>query len=149
MSLRSRSIVLPPPRWGLLQWQHCLHRCATACPSTSPGRGSATLSRWTLHPCTQVFNLRSSFHNNNLLSILLAKKRIGSRLAWMSGCCKKLQSHLVHFQLQLTPSLPLSIPIVYTSSTWSNMSNSSLATTILSRSLESTTKMMPWWKMSR
>ena len=25
----------------------------------------------------------------HLLSILLAKKRIGSRLAWMSGCCKK------------------------------------------------------------
>ena len=86
----------------------------------------------------------SRFIKSHLLSILLAKKRIGSRLAWMSGCCKKLQSHLVHFQLQPTPSLPLSIPIVYTSTTWSNMSNSSLATTILSRSLESTTKMMPW-----
>ena len=87
---------------------------------------------------------------SHLLSILLAKKRMGSRLAWMSGCCKKLQSHLVHFRLRPTPGLPFSIPIVYTTTriiTWSNMSNSSFATTILSRSLESTTKMMPWSKV--
>ena len=45
-------VNISPPHWALLQWRRCLHRCARACPSTSPGRGSATLSRWTLRPCT-------------------------------------------------------------------------------------------------
>ena len=43
-------------------------------------------------PSAKIFWIFS----NHLLSILLAKKRIGSRLAWMSGCCrKKLQPHFV------------------------------------------------------
>ena len=45
-----------------------------------------TLDIASLHNSQSSFS--QAFFIIHLLSILLAKKRIGSRLAWMSGCCK-------------------------------------------------------------
>ena len=108
-----------PPHWALLQWQRCLRRCATACPSTSPARESATLSRWTLRPCKAESSTQLSLKATCCPSYWQRKEWEAALLGCLGAAksCKVIwcisgwdRHQAFHFRYQLSTPPPESSP---------------------------------------